>query len=68
MILIFGVLMLVLRMIMASRTNYKVLETMATTSQRQVDALQKEMLRMENKAEIYKKRIEWIEKYHKDKK
>lgn len=58
MILIFGVLMLVLRMIMASRTNYKVLETMATTSQRQVDALQKEMLRMENKAEIYKKRIE----------
>lgn len=41
---------------------------MATTSQRQVDALQKEMLRMENKAEIYKKRIEWIEKYHKDKK
>ena len=68
MILVFGVLMLVLRMIMAGRTNFKVLETMAATSARQVDALQKEMIRMEHKAEIYKKRIEWIEKYHKNQK
>ncbi|CAJ1423369.1 unnamed protein product [Effrenium voratum] len=64
-VLIFGVLMLVLRIVMARRTNDKVLEAMAETSHRQVEALHKEMFRLEQKADICRKRIDWIEKNHK---
>ena len=37
----------------------QVLETMAVSAQRQVDSLQKEMERMEQKAEIYRKRSDF---------
>lgn len=66
-VLVFMVFMLWLRMIVARRTNLKVLDTLAATSQRQVENLYKEMMRLEQKADNYRKRIEWIEKHHKNK-
>mmetsp|Transcript_14079 Transcript_14079/g.26309 ORF Transcript_14079/g.26309 Transcript_14079/m.26309 type:complete len:178 (+) Transcript_14079:1-534(+) len=66
MVLIFMVFMLWLRAAVARRTNVKVLDTLAASAQQQVDNLYKEMMRLEQKADNYRKRIEWIEKHHKN--